>query len=223
MAGRGRHTPDSRKMMPIRPIVLAAVLSLCAACGSGGDDARSAAADSAAALPSAEQATLPPPMDPAAQPDTAWVLRMDGIGPLQVGMTVDEARAAMGGDLRMSENPVSMEDGADRCDHPRSAGLPAGVMMMVEGQRLVRLEVTSGTTPTAEGARIGDTEARIQQLYPGRVTVGPHKYTDGHYLTVRPAAASDTTHLLVFETDGKVVERFRVGQRPQVEYVEGCA
>ena len=165
---------------------------------------------------------MPAPVDPA-QPDTAWVLRMDGIGPLRVGMTFDEARTALGGDLRMSENPVSMEDGADRCDHPRSAAFPAGVMMMVEGQRVVRLEVTSGTTPTAEGARIGDTEARIQQLYAGRVQVQPHKYTDGHYLVVRPAAASDTTHLLVFETDGSAVLRFRAGQKPQVEYVEGCA
>lgn len=55
------------------------------------------------------------------------------------------------------------------------------------------------------------------------MTVQPHKYTDGHYLVVRPADAADTTHLLVFETDGRVVERFRAGQKPQVEYVEGCA
>jgi hypothetical protein len=53
--------------------------------------------------------------------------------------------------------------------------------------------------------------------------VGPHKYTDGHYLTVRPVEASDTTHLIVFETEGQVVQRFRGGRRPQVEYVEGCA
>lgn len=208
--------------MPIRTLLLLTVLSL-GACGSGGDDDRTAAADSAAALPSAEEATLPPPSDPAAQPDTAWVLRMDGMGPLRVGMTLDEARAALGGDLRMSDNPVGMEEGADRCDHPRSARLPAGVMMMVQGQRLVRLEVTSGATPTAEGARIGDTEARVQTLYPGRVQVQPHKYTDGHYLVVRPAAASNTTHLLIFETDGNAVLRFRAGQKPHVEYVEGCA
>lgn len=208
--------------MPIRTFVFVTALSFCAACGSGGDDDRSAGG-AAPALPSAEETVLPPPSDPAARPDTAWALRMDGIGPLRVGMTVDEARAALDGDLRMSENPVSMEDGADRCDHPRSAGLPAGVMMMVQGQRVVRLEVTSGTTPTAEGARIGDTEARVQQLYPGRVQVQPHKYTDGHYLVVRPAAAADTTHLLVFETDGSAVLRFRAGQKPHVEYVEGCA
>ncbi|HEX6912932.1 MAG TPA: hypothetical protein VF142_21160 [Longimicrobium sp.] len=155
--------------------------------------------------------------------DTPWVVRFDGAGPLRVGMTFDEARAALGGDLRMSDLAVGTEEGPDRCDHPRSGRLPAGVLVMVHGQRVVRVQVDSGSVRTAEGARIGDTEARIRQLYPGRVTVQPHKYTDGHSLVVLPAAAADTTHLLVFETDGRVVERFRAGRRPQVEYVERCA
>ena len=109
------------------------------------------------------------------------------------------------------------------CGYAASDRLPEGVKVMMEGARVVRLDVVSGDVPTAEGARIGDTEARIQKLYPGRVTVQPHKYTDGHYLTVRPAVASDTTHLIVFETDGRAVLRYRGGQKPQVEYVESCA
>jgi hypothetical protein len=166
------------------------------------------------------------PADSAASapnPQPEWTVRFDGAGPVRVGMTFDEARAALGGDLRMSDAVAGMEEGPDRCDHPRSGRLPAGVLVMVQGQRVVRVQVDSGAVSTAEGARIGDTEARIQQLYPGRVTVQPHKYTDGRYLVVRPAAAADTTHLLVFETDGRVVERFRAGQKPHVEYVEGCS
>ncbi|HEX2080993.1 MAG TPA: hypothetical protein VHG08_25035 [Longimicrobium sp.] len=155
--------------------------------------------------------------------DSAWTMRFDGIGPVRVGMTFGEARAALGGDLRMNEQVIGTDEGPDRCDHPRSSALPPGVRVMVEGRRVVRVEVDSGRIATAEGARIGDTEARIAQLYPGRVTVWPHKYTDGHYLYVRPAEASDTTRLIIFETDGRVVQRFRAGQKPQVEYVEGCA
>ncbi|HEX8391202.1 MAG TPA: hypothetical protein VF665_02500, partial [Longimicrobium sp.] len=101
--------------------------------------------------------------------------------------------------------------------------LPAGLRAMTEAGRVVRLDVDSSTLATAEGARVGDPETRIRQLYAGRVTEGPHKYVPGgKYLTVRPADA-DTTHLLVFETDGGRVTRFRAGLRPQVEYVEGCS
>ena len=203
----------------MRSIALIALL-LSAACGSGDGDARSAEVDSVAiAGPEAR------PAGEASAPsaDTAWVMRLDGMGPLRIGMTLDEARAALGGDLRMNDDSADHPEGPDRCDYPRSARLPAGAVVMVQGQRVVRVEVDSGSIATAEGARIGDTEARIQELYPRRVTVQPHKYTDGHYLVVRPTAASDTTHLLVFETDGRVVERFRAGQKPQVEWVEGCS
>jgi hypothetical protein len=209
----------------MRFLALAALL-LCAACASGDDPDPSATPDttSAVALPADSAGPAATPADITAPADTAWTLRFDGAGPLRVGMTFDEARAVLGGDLRMSQEPAGIpSDGPDRCDYPASAAFPGGLRVMVEGRRVVRVDVASGPVSTAEGARIGDTEARIQQLYPGRVTVQPHKYTDGHYLVVRPAAAADTTHLLVFETDGRVVERFRAGQKPHVEYVEGCA
>lgn len=210
-------------MIPVRPVLLAAVLFLSTACGGGDERDRSAPSDSAAAsLPSVEEAAMRQAQDRAQAADTAPVLRHDGFGPLRVGMTAAEAEAALGHFRLVPFDPGAPADSM-ACGYAASDRLPAGVKVMMEGARVVRLDVVSGDVPTAEGARIGDTEARIQQLYPGRVTVGPHKYTDGHYLTVRPAQASDTTHLIVFETDGQVVLRFRGGQKPQVEYVEGCA
>jgi hypothetical protein len=207
----------------MRSIALTALV-LCAACGSGGESESAPAADSTSSTASTQPVDTAAPATPSTPAaDTSWTLRLDGAGPLRVGMTTDEARAALGGDLAMNPDNAQHPEGADRCDYPRSARLPAGVMVMVQGQRVVRVEVDSGAVATAEGARIGDAEARIQQLYPGRVTVQPHKYTDGHYLVVRPAAASDTANLLIFETDGRVVQRFRAGQKPQVEYVEGCS
>lgn len=205
----------------MRRFALTALL-LSAACGSGGGDAPAAGKDSiAAAAPDLDSAAPAPTPAPAA--DTAWAMRMDGMGPLRVGMTFDEARAALGGDLRMNDDNPQHPEGPGRCDYPRSARLPAGVRVMVQEQHLVRVEVDSGMVATAEGARIGDTETRIQQLYPQRVTVEPHKYTDGHYLVVRGPAAADTAQLLVFETDGRVVQRFHAGQVPQVRWVEGCS
>ena len=94
--------------------------------------------------------------------------------------------------------------------------------MVVDGE-VARVEVSgSGVVATTAGARVGDTEARINQLYPDRVQTTPHKYTDGHYLTVRGSGA-DSIHRLVFETDGRRVTRYRGGRMPEVEWVEGCS
>lgn len=210
-----------------------AALVLCAACsvGAGDDPALDSSATVSAAPVVAPVDTLDAPAasapadaaTPATPPgDGAWTVRFDGAGPLRVGMTLAEARRALGGDLEMRDDDGRAGEGPDRCQYPQSARLPDGVRVMVEGQRVVRVDVESAAVATAEGARVGDTEARIQQLYPGRVAVEPHKYTDGHYLVVRPAAA-DSTHLVIFETDGRVVERFRAGGLPQVRWVEGCS
>jgi hypothetical protein len=210
-------------MILIRPTLISALLLFSTACGGGDAQDGSAASDSAAAaLPSVEEAAMREAQDRAQAVDTTPVLRHDGFGPLRVGMTAAEAEAALGHFRLIPFDPGAPADSM-ACGYAASDRLPEGVKVMMEGARVVRLDVVSGDVATAEGARIGDTEARIQQLYPGRVTVGPHKYTDGHYLSVRPAEASDTTHLIVFETDGQAVLRYRGGQKPQVEYVESCA
>jgi hypothetical protein len=92
---------------------------------------------------------------------------------------------------------------------------------MVEGGRLVRIEVREGATPTAEGARIGDTEERVLSLYPDARRM-PQKYTSGSYLVVLPDAPGDTLSRYVFETDSQRVTGYRAGVFPPVEYVERC-
>jgi hypothetical protein len=87
---------------------------------------------------------------------------------------------------------------------------------------LARIDVRDTTWSTDEGIRIGDTEARVAQVYGDRVTTSPHKYTgpQGHYMTVTP---TDTAYRIVFETDGQRVVNWRVGRMPEVEWVEGCS
>jgi hypothetical protein len=92
---------------------------------------------------------------------------------------------------------------------------------MIAGGLIARVDVDTLPVATSAGARVGDSEARVDSLYPGRVAVRPHKYEDGHYLVVTPDRA-DTTLAIVFETSGGRVTRYRAGRRPMVEYVEGC-
>jgi hypothetical protein len=184
-------------------------LALLALAACGGSDARDPGADSTAvALPDAR-----PPGDSASS--SAWQLSASGIGPVRVGMTVAEAALA----LHDAETPPATEE----CAYVGLSGLPAGVSLMTEAGRIVRVDVDdSSAVATAEGARVGATEAVVLALYPG-ARVEPHKYEDGHYLVVIPGAPADTLHRLVFETARGVVTRFRGGLAPAVEYVEGCS
>ena len=115
-----------------------------------------------------------------------------GFGPIVVGMTSLEAKAASGDRLQLPERLD-----AAGCDYASDPGLE-GLTFMIENGRVVRVDVRTRGIRTAEGAAVGDTEARIQELYAGRVTVSPHKYTDGHYLTVdgsRRRSRRGATHL----------------------------
>ena len=132
-------------------------------------------------------------------------------------MTFAEARALVPG--------LKTPKGADTasCDYAASEGLPPGIGLMVGEGTIKRVEVRRGEFATAAGARIGDSEERIKSFYPGRVTVTPHEYTDGHYLTVVPSSMADSAYRIVFETDGSRVLRYRAGILPHVGYVEGCS
>jgi hypothetical protein len=140
-----------------------------------------------------------------------------GIGPIQAGMTVAQAEAA----LRTSLAAPTGVDSA-QCRFVQWSGGPPGLRLMVERGVIVRMDVDSGSVETTAGARVGDTEQRVRELYGDRLAAAPHKYTAGRYLTVTPADPADSLFRLVFETDGQRVTRYRAGTRPQVEYVEGC-
>jgi hypothetical protein len=132
-------------------------------------------------------------------------------------MTRAEAEAALGASLA-----IQNDSGWKDCAYIPDDRLPHGVSVMVENGMVARVEIDSGAIATAEGARIGDTEDAIRQLYRGHVVVTPHKYTDGHYFTVKPSAAVDSAYRIVFETDGRRVMQYLAGRVPAVDYVEGC-
>ena len=148
---------------------------------------------------------------------SSWTVNIRGIGPLQAGMSRPQAAAVMG------VPPAVIDSAWTDCDYVGFGDMPEGVSFMVEGGTIARLEVRNGRVATEEGARIGDSEDRIRRLYGSRLTVTPHKYVDGHYLTVKPTKAADSAFRIVFETDGRVVTQYRSGRRPPVEYVEGCS
>jgi hypothetical protein len=160
------------------------------------------------------------PRDSALHPSyPEWTVSPAGYGPVHAGMTLAQAAQASG---RAFGEP---QMGSVECDYFLLADdtVRGSAHFMVVNGQIARVDINDSTVSTAEGARIGDTEERIMELYPGRVTVQPHKYTDGHYLVVTTTAPADSGHHIIFETDGQRVTTYRAGRMPEVEYIEGCS
>jgi hypothetical protein len=180
------------------------------------DSAASDSASVAAVPPGAPgvnaDANITPPSSPdSTRPGTA---SFSAVPPLRVGMSEAEARRALG-------MPASTSASSDECRYLDTKGKSRVYVMLVRDS-VARLDVRDSTIATGTGARIGDPETRVLELYRGRIATEPHKYVSGgHYLVVN--APADPTTRLVFETDGKRVTSYRVGRMPEVMWVEGCS
>jgi hypothetical protein len=142
------------------------------------------------------------------------LLQVDRIGPVVVGMTLEEARDAAQVELRQEGDLLG------NCVFytPRS-GRPDVSFMVIDGI-VSRIDVDEpSTTSTQEGIRIGSSEADVKLTYPS-TTVSKHYYTDGHYLRV---LSQDGKTAYLFETDGTRVVNFRSGFPSAVDAPEGCA
>lgn len=186
----------------------------CAPADRAAGDSSAAATDSAGASPVAPK---PSPTSPAPN-DTplSWTVNPNGVRGVRVGMRSADVRTALG----LAPAPPFAPG---TCEYLDASALPVRLYFMTKSDTLVRIDVRDSTLATREGARVGDSEARIKSVYGSAVRIEPHKYTGpkGHYLVVTPA--NDTTHLIIFETDGERVTMFRVGRKPEVSYVEGCS
>ncbi|WP_448603461.1 hypothetical protein [Thermoleptolyngbya sp.] len=148
-------------------------------------------------------------------------VQLKGVGPVRVGMTVNEAKQAAGIPLVRAENAYSE---GDACYFLSAQGI-SDLGFMVTNGRIARVDVgRNSPIKTLSGAGIGSTEAQIQQLYPGQIVSYPHEYFDnGKYLTFVPKDEADQGFRVIFETDQGHVVEYRAGQLPEVQYVEGCA
>lgn len=148
--------------------------------------------------------------------DPSWVVEVNGFGPVRIDMSIREVMRALNDAVNIPAVPGG-------CDYVFPRGWPDGVSVMVVDGHVARVEVSEQGIETAAGAKVGMSEREIRELYPGQVEVQPHKYTDGHYLIVTPRGETSAGYRIIFETDGAVVENYRAGRLPEVEWVEGCS
>jgi hypothetical protein len=140
-----------------------------------------------------------------------------GYGAIHIGASAVQLADAVGSKIPPSHSPDERA-----CRYVMLAALPSGMRVMLVNDSVARIDITAAGPRTADGIGIGDTEARLVSTYGARASVRPNKYTGpvGHDVVVN--APTDSTHRLIFETDGRKVVRFRAGRQPAVDLVEGC-
>jgi hypothetical protein len=143
-----------------------------------------------------------------------------GFGPAAFGDDAEAVRQAWGGALR------ALPDGTEPCHFlspPVEADSGYQVAFMIEDRRFVRIDIASPRVAAPGGGRIGMRAGEIEALYPGMVERRPHKYVEGgRYLRIRDPDGGPGVLLFEADDDG-LVDEWRIGLPPQVDYVEGCA
>jgi hypothetical protein len=155
-------------------------------------------------------------------------LRLDGIGPVKIGMSLEEASAAVGRKVAVDETSLIQEPGEATCGFADVEDGPAGLSFMVLRDnpgaewKIYRVDVfDTSRIATGGGIRNGSTEDEVKQVYGDKMKVEPHTYTgpEGHYLVLD--VDGEGGYMLLFETDGTKVLQFRSGNDEAVRAPRG--
>ena len=154
-------------------------------------------------------------LEDASAPEVDWTVTPDGAGTLRVGAAVEEPAATIG-----TLEAFGARQAEGDCWHVRPAEAPDGVLAMITGNVVVRVEVAESGVVTGEGVGVGSDLEAVRRAYGDQLAEEPHKYTDGRQLVVDAGADRQ----IVFETDADgTVLRYRAGRTPEVGWIEGCA
>jgi len=155
---------------------------------------------------------------------TDWTVDLRGVGPIRIGMTLEQVRRVLGDRQAVLVGPYPNMP-LEECAYLETSKTPKELGIMFMRGKVVRVDVWDPGIQTKSGVSVGDTEDRVKQRYPGQIEVAPHHYDgpESHYLNYTPGSTSDRHLGLVFETDGSTVTSFRAGTKEAISLVEGCS
>jgi hypothetical protein len=160
----------------------------------------------AAARPAAER---PQPMDGNA------VIGFGGVGPIELGMTIDQARKAA------RRGIVAGQEVTKGCRHDTVLPRRFGLTTLRFDKKIRVLYVTRTAMPTAKGIRVNDTLDRLRSKYGSRLQ---ERGSDVSPQTRIFELHGKGTREIQFSVDAQdKIFQIATGLRPEVDFSEGCA
>lgn len=136
------------------------------------------------------------------------VLTKDGYGSYIIGDTLAETGLVLGTNVPEQGNCLYATNGEDR-----------DVLFMLIDEKLARIDVMEGDLSMPTGVGLGSSGDDVKSAYAGKLVVTPGKYEP----TLEDYTVTfSETRGAVFQVQNDKVQSYRVGQFPQVGWVEGC-
>jgi len=148
-----------------------------------------------------------------AMADDVWLVRENGVGPVEIGMSLSQLNTTLHETFAV---PPNREDQACFSVSPAKH---TSVTFLIEQNLLARIDVDEPGISTAEGVQVGDSEAHALKAYGRRLEITPRHDTEGHYLTARSA---DGRYGIKFATEKGEIQAFYAGRAEAIQYVDGC-
>lgn len=227
-------------------LLLALVVLLAVACGGDEESVESTTTSSAPATTAARPATtsappppttgavettvseVPPEPEETVEPTTtvpAQVQQIDAVvtlravGPIRIGMTVDEASAETGVTLRRDFG----RQASGSCYYATPGAAMRGVSIMVVDDLIARIDIDSPSDiATRSGVRIGSTASNLREVYPNNIQNANDAVLDGEAMAFVPNDDFDADFRIYFEIEDGQIARYRVGVKPAIDYLRGC-
>jgi|TARA_B100001146_G_C16044060_1_gene374891 hypothetical protein len=131
-------------------------------------------------------------------------------------MTVEEAQRAAG-------TRFTLVTPRGECFLATPDDAPTGITFWIVESTLERVDVDTPAITTRSGAGLGDSEARILELFGELIHTRPLADGSGNLLALVPKDFSDRQFRVMFQTDGERVVRMWSGRLPWAEWMAGCS
>ena len=142
------------------------------------------------------------------------------LGPVRIGMSVEEASSAAGIPLLRD----TAQESTGSCYYVTAGSALRGVSFMVVEDLIARIDIDAPSSiATRSGVRIGTAADGVRAVYTDNIQSANSAVADGEALAFVPNDDFDADFRIYFEIVDGLVARYRLGVKPAVDFLAGCA